>query len=106
MTMNRTITPQELKNLSGNTVIIDVRRKSDLEADPQKIPDATWRDPEQVGQWSAALTPDQEVIIYCVRGGSVSNSVLDHLLGKNIKARFIEGGIVAWKEAGGETTGK
>lgn len=99
--MSRTITPQELKNLSGNAVIIDVRRKADLEADPQKIPDATWRDPEQVGQWGTALTPDQEVVIYCVRGGSVSNSVLDQLLAKGLKARYVEGGMVAWKESGG-----
>ena len=40
-------------------------------------------------------------MIYCVRGGSVSNKVLDHLQEKNIQARFIEGGIEAWKKAGG-----
>ena len=45
-------------------------------------------------------------MLYCVRGGSVSNSVLDNLRSKNIDARFIEGGIVAWKEAGGEVVVK
>jgi rhodanese-related sulfurtransferase len=36
----------------------------------------------------------------------VSNSVLDHLLGQGLKARFIEGGIEAWKAAGGATSVK
>jgi len=45
-------------------------------------------------------------VLYCVRGGSVSNSVLDNLRAKQINARFIEGGIVAWKEAGGTVVAK
>jgi hypothetical protein len=28
--------------------------------------------------------------------------VLDQLLGRNIQAQYIEGGIAAWKEAGGK----
>jgi rhodanese-related sulfurtransferase len=41
-------------------------------------------------------------VIYCARGGSVSNNVLDRLLNKKIQARYIEGGIAAWKAANGE----
>jgi rhodanese-related sulfurtransferase len=48
----------------------------------------------------------QDVVIYCVRGGSVSNSVVDSLQAAGIKARFIEGGIEAWKAAGGKVTSK
>jgi rhodanese-related sulfurtransferase len=33
----------------------------------------------------------------------MSNKVLDQLLKKNIQARYIEGGIAAWKAAGGKT---
>lgn len=40
----------------------------------------------------------KDVVIYCARGGSVSNSVLDELLNKGIRARFIEGGIEAFKK--------
>jgi rhodanese-related sulfurtransferase len=41
-----------------------------------------------------------------VRGGSVSNSVVDQLQAKGVKARFIEGGFEAWKASGGETISK
>jgi rhodanese-related sulfurtransferase len=54
-----------------------------------------------VAEWSTDLPVDKQVVVYCVRGGSVSNNVLDHLQGKNVHARFIEGGIEAWKAAGG-----
>ena len=104
--MERTIKPQVLKANLDAVTLIDVRRKSDLDSDTSKLPGATWYDPEQIEAWGAQLPKDQEVVLYCVRGGSVSNSVLDSLLSKGINARFIEGGIVAWKEAGGEVVTK
>jgi rhodanese-related sulfurtransferase len=104
--MERTITAAELKNQIDQITVIDVRRKADLDADPAKLPNATWHDPEQIEVWSANLPRDKEVVLYCVRGGSVSNGVLDNLRAKGIPARFIEGGIVAWKEAGGATVEK
>jgi tRNA 2-selenouridine synthase SelU len=41
------------------------------------------------------------VVIYCIRGGGVSNSVLDSLHASGINAQFIEGGIEGLKEVGG-----
>ena len=99
--MERTIKAQDLKSTIANVTLIDVRRKSDLDADTSKLPGATWHDPEQIETWAAQLPKEKEVVLYCVRGGSVSNGVLDNLRGKGINARFVEGGIVAWKEAGG-----
>ena len=104
--MERTIKAQDLKSTIANVTLIDVRRKSDLDADTSKLPGATWHDPEQIETWAAQLPKEKEVVLYCVRGGSVSNGVLDNLRGKGINARFIEGGIVAWKEAGGEVVAK
>ncbi len=104
--MERSIKSQDLKSNLNSVTLIDVRRKSDLDADTSKLPGATWHDPEQIETWSALLPQDKEVVLYCVRGGSVSNSVLDNLCGKGINARFIEGGIVGWKEAGGEVVAK
>ena len=107
--MNRTISPDDLKQLlylRKNVLILDVRRKNDYQTDGQKIPGAAWLDPDKLTQWSTALPLDREIVIYCVRGGSVSNSVVDQLQAKGVKARFIEGGIEAWKTAGGEVTGK
>ena len=107
--MNRTITPDELKQLlylRKNILVLDVRRKNDYQTDGQKIPGAAWLDPDKLAQWSTALPLDRDIVIYCVRGGSVSNSVVDQLQSKGVKARFIEGGIEAWKTAGGEVAEK
>jgi len=45
-------------------------------------------------------------VIYCVRGGAVSNSVVDRLQAAGVKARYIEGGIEAYKAAGGKVVAK
>jgi rhodanese-related sulfurtransferase len=106
--MSRTITPADLKPLVATkaVTVLDVRRQNDYDADPVKLLGAEWRNPEQLGDWSVQLPRDREIVIYCARGGSVSNSVLDGLLAKGFKARFIEGGIEAWKGAGGATMAK
>ena len=103
--MNRTILPSDLKQLLANRkkiLLLDVRRRNDYDADGQKIPGAAWLDPERIAQWSTALPLDRDIVIYCVRGGTVSNMVVDQLQAKGVKACFIEGGIEAWKKAGGE----
>jgi rhodanese-related sulfurtransferase len=70
------------------------------------IPSALWMDPNLVAQWTDELPKDKKVIVYCVRGGSVSNAVLDHLLARNMKACYIRGGMTAWKEQGGTLMSK
>ena len=106
--MSRTITPNDLKPLvdKKSVTVLDVRRSNDYDADKVKLPGAEWKNPDQLADWSAKLPKEKEIVIYCARGGSVSNSVLDALLGKGFKARFIEGGIEAWKTAGGAVTKK
>lgn len=97
----RTISVGELQRLRrGETpLVLDVRRESDVAANPQTLPGAERRDPEQVEAWAQDLPRDKEVIIYCVHGGSVSNSVLDKLQSRGIQARYLEGGLDAWKQA-------
>ena len=104
--MARTITRDDLKRLldaKKEVTLLDVRRKADREADPDAIPGAVWRDPEKVQEWGPGMPKDSNVVIYCARGGSVSNAVLDLLLDKKIAARYLEGGIAAWKAAGNRT---
>jgi rhodanese-related sulfurtransferase len=106
--MKHTIKPNELmllKESRRNLTILDVRRKPDYDADTNKIPGASWRNPETVEQWREEFT-DQEVIFYCARGGSVSKSVSEKLVEKNINARYIEGGIAAWIDSGGPVSEK
>ena len=106
--MSRTIKPQEFKSILGNkdVTVIDVRRKEDYTADSSVIPGSTWFDPANIDNWCTTLPDNKEVVLYCVRGGGVSNSVVDTLQAKGVKARFVEGGITAWKDAGGEVIPK
>jgi len=100
--MERTIKPDTLKNELAGKLILDVRRAADREAAPAHLPGAQWKNPEQLAEWTDGLPQDQDIVLYCARGGSVSNSVVDALQGRGLKARFIEGGIEGWKAAGGE----
>ena len=107
--MNRTITPDDLRRLLADrktVLLLDVRRRVEYDTDGQKIPGAAWLDPERLTQWSTALPLDRQIVVYCARGGSVSNSIVDQLQAKGIKACFIEGGIEAWRQDGGTTGGK
>lgn len=78
--------------------ILDVRRKADLEASPGKIKGAFWKDPLKTAEWMNAIPQSKEVIVYCVKGGSVSQSVARELSKGQFKVRYLEGGIKAWDE--------
>jgi rhodanese-related sulfurtransferase len=104
--MEHTITPGALQDLLDNGApftLLDVRRTDDRSKEPAAIPGANWHDPAAIETWSAGLDPGQEIVLYCVRGGSVSHAVVDTLQAKGITARFVEGGLDAWKAAGGAT---
>ena len=104
--MERGIKPDDLKNALSGKHILDVRRAGDREASSEQLAGAQWQDPEKLDEWADGLPRDQDIVLYCVRGGSVSNSVVDALQAKGLKARFIEGGIEGWKAAGGEVAKK
>ena len=59
--------------------------------------------PEKVDEWAKRLPKNQAVVLYCVRGGSVSNGMVDAIRGLGHDACFVEGGIEGWKASGGET---
>lgn len=103
--MERTIKPDTLKTELAGKLILDVRRAADRDAAPGHLPGAQWKNPEQLAEWADSLPNDQQIVLYCARGGSVSNSVVDALQAKGLNARFIEGGIEGWKAAGGEVVG-
>ena len=103
--MNRTITPQALRKRwaeNKDILVLDVRRSADYEADTLMIPGAVRYNPEQVDQWAQKIPKDKDVVVYCIRGGSVSNSVVDKLSAVNVSVRYIEGGWEAWKKLGQE----
>jgi rhodanese-related sulfurtransferase len=100
----RTIKPAQLD--PDTTLVFDVRREADYAASNETIPGALWKNPDKIDAWIGAVPRTLNVVIYCVRGGSVSNSVVDRLQAAGVKARFIEGGLEAYKAAGGKIVPK
>ena len=104
--MERTITPATLKAELDGKYLLDVRRADDRNASREQLAGANWKDPTQLAEWADSLPKDRDIVLYCVRGGGVSNSVVDALQAKGLNARFIEGGIEGWKAAGGAVVSK
>jgi rhodanese-related sulfurtransferase len=100
----RTIKPAQLD--PDATLVFDVRREADYAASNETIPGAMWKNPDKIDAWIGAVPLTLDVVIYCVRGGAVSNSVVDRLQAAGVKARFIEGGLEAYKAAGGKVVSK
>jgi rhodanese-related sulfurtransferase len=104
--MAKSVSPEDLQELldqNREITLIDVRRKTDYDTSPQKIREADWHDPERIDEWMGPVPKDREVVVYCVKGGSVSQSVAEQLENKHYNVKFLEGGIKAWKEKGGLT---
>ncbi len=98
--MNRTISAEEFIAIANSAirdsiVVLDVRRKDDFDSSDLLVSGAEWKDPTLINQWVGSVPQDKDVVIYCVRGGGVSNSVVDRLITEGRHASFIEGGIVA-----------
>src|SRR4029077_849314 len=86
------VSPEELKQMRESRaqfILIDVRRQIDFDADPAVIPGAIRRAPESVESWVSSIPPGRPIIVYCVRGGSVSKSVTPALCERGHDARYI-----------------
>ena len=100
----RTIAPAKLD--PDTTLVLDVRREADYAASSETIPGAFWKNPDKIDAWIGAVPKTHDVVIYCVRGGEVSNTVVDKLQAAGVKARYIEGGLEGYKAAGGKIARK
>ena len=78
-------------------LVIDVRRRQPFLESDSLIKGALRRDPERVGEWAKSLPRAASVVVYCVHGREVSQGVA-----RTLGARYLEGGIEAWREMGGE----
>lgn len=96
--MDKSLSPEDVTGLlasGGNVTLLDVRRKEDFDKAPQTIAKAEWKNPAEIDQWLPTLPLDQEVIVYCVRGCSVSQSVQQRLSEHGFNARYVSGGLEA-----------
>jgi Fe-Mn family superoxide dismutase len=78
---------------------IDVRRKGAYDAAPDMIEGAVWRDPERVDDWAREFS-GSDIVVYCVFGHEVGQSTAARLLDAGVSARYLVGGIEAWRTAG------
>ncbi len=79
--------------------IIDVRRAPAFERDPHVIPGAIRRLPD-LEAWQATLESWRATVVYCVHGGDVSRDIAAALAQRGLDARYLAGGIEAWRREG------
>jgi len=97
--MEKSIPPVELNDLLAagkQFTLLDVRRKEDFDQAPHTIAGAEWKNPAESDQWLPTIPAQEEVIVYCVRGGSVSQSVQQKLADSGRLVRYVEGGLEAF----------
>lgn len=98
------ISPDELKQALENNqdyVLIDVRRQSDFDEDPNVVPGAVWYDLDQIETWGEKIAADANMVVYCAHGKSRSQAAFEHFSQKGINVKLLEGGYDAWRDAGG-----
>jgi superoxide dismutase, Fe-Mn family len=83
-----------------NALVLDVRRASVFEKASTMLPGAQWRDPALVATWCQELPTTRELVVYCVYGHEVSRGTTLRLRAAGLNARYLEGGIDAWQQAG------
>ena len=87
-------------------LIVDVRRAVAFEADSAFITSAFWRDPYALDDWLKFLPRHRDIVVYCVHGHEISKNTCSALRTSGLNARYLEGGIEAWREAKGATIRK
>ena len=88
-----------LIGLPGAPVIVDVRIDDDYNSDPRLIPGSHRRDYRLVQSWAKSFA-GQSVIVACQQGLKLSQGVAAWLRHEGVEAQSLEGGNLAWREAG------
>ena len=102
------ISPSELAaRLSRDDapLVLDVRRDVRFAESAHILPRAQRCDPNDVERFSQSQPP-REVVVYCVHGLEIGEQAAARLREAGWDARFLEGGIEGWIEAGLPTAAK
>ncbi|HTE14371.1 MAG TPA: chromate resistance protein ChrB domain-containing protein [Burkholderiales bacterium] len=103
--MDASISPKHLQDgykSSQPPIVIDVRREPAFLAAPDMLSGALRRDPANIDAWAGELPSASSVVVYCVHGHEVSQNAARALTTRGLQARFVEGGLEAWRSAGGD----
>jgi len=87
-------------------LVIDVRRDAAWREAGDRLAGALRRAPDAIDGWADSLPASRPVVVYCVHGHQVSQGAAARLRAGGRDARYLEGGIEAWREAGGALAGK
>jgi rhodanese-related sulfurtransferase len=96
------ITPQQLARRVGlpdAPVLIDVRTAEDAEADPRILPASLRRDHRDAAAWVNGFR-GRAVVVACQKGLKLSEGVAAWLRHAGAQAEVLQGGFLAWAEAG------
>lgn len=85
--------------IRGNVQLIDVRRAAGYAQAADRVAGAVWHDPARLDEWSAELDTSRPVLVYCMHGHDVSQSVALALRARGLDARYVAGGIEACRAA-------
>jgi rhodanese-related sulfurtransferase len=77
-------------------LVLDVRRQERFLDSEYLIQGALRRDPARVADWKKTLPAQAQAVVYCVHGHEVSQDAA-----KALGMRYLEGGMEAWRAAGG-----
>jgi rhodanese-related sulfurtransferase len=86
-------------------LVLDVRREVRFAESAHILPRAQRCDPDDVAALAASQSP-REAVVYCVHGLEIGRQAAETLQAAGWNARFLEGGIEGWIEAGLPTAPK
>jgi len=107
--MDASVTAAELRQSFQTDfppLVIDVRKSDPFRSATSLAHGALRRDPLRVAEWSHSLPAAARVVVYCVHGHEVSQGVATELRNRGIDARYLAGGIEAWRAAGAPMAAK
>ena len=102
MSALNSIPPAKLFRLVGipqAPVIIDVQTDEDFALNPRLIPGSLRRSHENVADWSPEFRGRSAVVV-CQKGLKLSQGVAGWLRHEGVAAETLEGGALAWADAG------
>ena len=86
---------------SSPPIVIDVRRAAAFHESENMLRGALRRDPATAADWAKSLPRASAVVVYCVHGHEVSQGAAAALTDAGLAARYLEGGLEAWRAADG-----
>jgi rhodanese-related sulfurtransferase len=84
-----------------DALVIDVRRAPAFRDSEAMLQGALRRDPTAIADWGPRLRQARDIVVYCVHGHEVSQNAAAALRQQGRNARYLQGGLPGWQEAGG-----